>query len=30
VLDQARLLLAVARRHGYRRDELVAMIESLP
>ena len=30
VLEQARLLLAVARRHGYRRDELVAMIESLP
>jgi len=30
VLDQARQLLVVARRHGYRRDELVAMIESLP
>jgi GntR family transcriptional regulator len=30
VLDQARLLLVVARRHGYRLDELVAMIESLP
>ena len=30
VLEQARLLLAVASRHGYRRDELVAMIESLP
>ncbi|HXR13823.1 MAG TPA: GntR family transcriptional regulator [Solirubrobacteraceae bacterium] len=30
VLDQARALIAFARRHGYRRDELVAMIESLP
>jgi GntR family transcriptional regulator len=30
VLEQARLLLAVDSRHGYRRDELVAMIESLP
>ena len=30
VLDQARELIALARRHGYRRDELVAMIESLP
>jgi GntR family transcriptional regulator len=30
VLEQARLLLAVASRHGYRRDELVAMIQSLP
>ena len=30
VLDLARQLLVVARRHGYRRDELVAMIESLP
>jgi GntR family transcriptional regulator len=30
VLDQARQLLALARRHGYRRDELVAIIESLP
>ena len=30
VLDQARDLIALARRHGYRRDELVAMIESLP
>ena len=30
VLEQARDLIALARRHGYRRDELVAMIESLP
>jgi GntR family transcriptional regulator len=30
VLDQARELIALARRHGYRREELVAMIESLP
>ena len=30
VLDQARQLVEVASRHGYRRDELVAMIESLP
>jgi GntR family transcriptional regulator len=30
VLAQARELIALARRHGYRRDELVAMIESLP
>jgi GntR family transcriptional regulator len=30
VLDQARVLIALARRHGYRREELVAMIESLP
>jgi GntR family transcriptional regulator len=30
VLDQARELIALARRNGYRRDELVAMIESLP
>src|ERR1700689_1732005 len=30
VLDQARELIALARRNGYRRDELVAMVESLP
>jgi GntR family transcriptional regulator len=30
VLDKARELVEVARRHGYRRDELVRMIESLP
>ena len=30
VLDQARSLIALARRYGYRRDELVAMIQSLP
>ena len=30
VLAQARELIALARSHGYRRDELVAMIESLP
>src|SRR6202451_2832113 len=30
VLEKARQLLVVPRRHGYRRDELVAMIESLP
>ena len=30
VLNQARALIALSRRHGYRRDELVAMIESLP
>ena len=29
VLDKARELIEVARRHGYRRDELVRMIESL-
>src|SRR6202789_1143246 len=29
-LDQARQLVEVARRHGYRRDELVAILESLP
>lgn len=30
VLKQARELLETARRHGYRRDELLRMIESLP
>lgn len=30
VLDKARELLDVARRHGYRREELLRMIESLP
>jgi GntR family transcriptional regulator len=30
VLQQARELLKTARRHGYRREELVRMIESLP
>jgi GntR family transcriptional regulator len=30
VLEQARALIEVARRHGYRRDELVAMIEGMP
>ena len=30
VLAQARELVALGRRHGYRRDELVAMIETLP
>lgn len=30
VLDQARELIALARRYGYRRDELLAMIETLP
>src|ERR1700735_4053466 len=30
VLDQARALVALARRHGYRREELLAMIETLP
>ncbi|HEX4034688.1 MAG TPA: GntR family transcriptional regulator [Solirubrobacteraceae bacterium] len=30
VLNQARALIALARRHGYRRDELMAMIEGLP
>jgi GntR family transcriptional regulator len=29
VLSQARDLLALARRHGYRRDELVEMIQRL-
>jgi GntR family transcriptional regulator len=30
VLEQARALIEVARRHGYRRDELVRMIEGMP
>lgn len=30
VLEQARQLLVLSQHHGYRRDELVAMIESLP
>jgi GntR family transcriptional regulator len=30
VLQKARELLEVARRHGYRRDELVRILESLP
>ena len=30
VLEQARALIEVARRHGYRRDELLAMIEGMP
>src|SRR5579864_6491746 len=30
VLDKAHELLALARRHGYRRDELVRMLETLP
>src|SRR5579859_3607589 len=30
VQDMARELLALARRHGYRRDELMRMLESLP
>jgi GntR family transcriptional regulator len=30
VLTQARDLLALAREHGYRRDELIRIIESLP
>lgn len=30
VLQQARTLVEVARRYGYRRDELVQIIESLP
>ena len=30
VLDKARELVEIARRHGYRRDELVRMIESVP
>jgi GntR family transcriptional regulator len=29
VLDKARELIELARRHGYRRDEVVRMIESL-
>jgi GntR family transcriptional regulator len=30
VLEQARALIEVARRHGYRRDELLRMIEGMP
>jgi GntR family transcriptional regulator len=30
VLEKARELVAVGRSHGYRRDELVAIVESLP
>jgi DNA-binding transcriptional regulator YhcF (GntR family) len=30
VVDKARELAALARLHGYRREELVAIIESLP
>jgi GntR family transcriptional regulator len=30
VLTQARDLLALAREHGYRRDELIRIIETLP
>ena len=30
VLEQARELVALARSHGYRRDELMRMIETLP
>lgn len=30
VLDKARELIALARDHGYRREELVRIIESLP
>lgn len=30
VVDQAKSLLALARRHGFARDELVTMIEGLP
>lgn len=30
VLEKARELIDVARRHGYRRDELLRMIETLP
>jgi GntR family transcriptional regulator len=30
VLEQARALIEVARRHGYRREELVRMIEGMP
>jgi GntR family transcriptional regulator len=30
VLQQIGALLEVARRHGYRRDEVISMIESLP
>jgi GntR family transcriptional regulator len=30
VLNKARELIVLARRHGYRRDELLRIIESLP
>ncbi len=30
VLEKARELIEVSRRHGYRRDELLRIIESLP
>jgi hypothetical protein len=30
VLQQARKLLQTARRHGYRREEVLRMIENLP
>ena len=30
VLTQARELVRLARQHGYRRDELIQIIESLP
>ena len=30
VLEQARALIDLARSHGYRRDELVRIIESMP
>jgi hypothetical protein len=30
VLEKALELVAIGRRHGYRRDELVRIIESLP
>lgn len=30
VVEQARALIEVARRHGYRREELVRMIEGMP
>lgn len=30
VLEKARELIALARRHGYRREELLALLEGLP
>jgi GntR family transcriptional regulator len=30
VLEQARTLIELARSHGYRRDELVRIIEGMP
>jgi GntR family transcriptional regulator len=30
VVEQARALIEVARRHGYRREELVRIIEGMP